>query len=68
MGFNNADIAKEEDDYVWRGDRNISIYEGEFDKYLIQKVRYTHLLRIHLLTKLNYRVKKNTVRRALVGC
>jgi hypothetical protein len=23
MGFNNADIVKDEDDYVWRGDRNL---------------------------------------------
>jgi len=36
MGFNNADIVKEEsDEYVWRGDRNIQIYENEFERYLI---------------------------------
>ena len=38
MGFNNANIVKEEDEYVWRGDKNLHIYESEFEKYLILKV------------------------------
>lgn len=38
MGFNNADIAKEEEDYVWRGDKNLAIYESEFEKHLLTKV------------------------------
>ena len=38
MGLNNADIVKEEDDYVWRGDKNLAIYENEFEKFLIPQV------------------------------
>ncbi len=28
MGFINADIIKQDDDYVWKGDKNLTIYEG----------------------------------------
>ena len=28
MGFINADIVKQDDDYVWKGDKNLSIYES----------------------------------------
>jgi hypothetical protein len=27
MGFINADIIKQDDDYVWKGDKNLTIYE-----------------------------------------
>mmetsp|Transcript_8827 Transcript_8827/g.6565 ORF Transcript_8827/g.6565 Transcript_8827/m.6565 type:complete len:90 (+) Transcript_8827:551-820(+) len=37
MGFLNADIIKQDDDYVWKGDKNLSIYETQFEKFLIQK-------------------------------
>lgn len=37
MGFHNADIIKEDDDYVWRGDKNLHIYENEFEKFFISK-------------------------------
>ena len=40
MGFNNANIEKEEDEYVWRGDKNLQIYESEFEKYLIPRVPF----------------------------
>lgn len=35
VGFNNADIVKEEDNFVWRGDKNLQIYENEFEIFLI---------------------------------
>lgn len=38
MGFINADIIKQDDDYVWKGDKNLSIYESQFEKQLIQRV------------------------------
>lgn len=38
MGFINADIIKQDDDYVWKGDKNLSIYESQFEKFLIQRV------------------------------
>ena len=53
MGFNNADIVKEEDDYVWRGDKNLQTYESEFEKHLIPKVNIFFL-------KKYYRVQQNT--------
>ena len=28
MGLVNADIIKQDDDYVWKGDKNFSIYEN----------------------------------------
>ena len=41
MGFINADIIKLDDDYVWKGDKNLLIYEQNFEKFLIIKVNYT---------------------------
>ena len=38
MGFNNVDILKEEDEFIWRGDKNLHIYENEFERYLIESV------------------------------
>ncbi len=38
MGFINADIIKLDDDYVWKGDKNLQIYENSFEKQLIQRV------------------------------
>jgi hypothetical protein len=32
MGFQNADIVKQDDDYVWKGDKNLAIYENDFEK------------------------------------
>lgn len=61
MGFNNANIEKEEDEYVWRGDKNLQIYESEFEKYLIPKVSFIFL-------KFNYSLKRSTLRRAPSGC
>ena len=40
MGFNNANIEKEEDEYVWRGDKNLHIYESDFEKFLIPRVSF----------------------------
>jgi hypothetical protein len=37
MGFINADIIKQDDDYVWKGDKNLQIYENSFEKQLIAK-------------------------------
>ena len=60
MGFNNVDILKEEDEFIWRGDKNLHIYENEFEKYLIDSV----FLDIFLFY---YRVVKNTKRNAFNG-
>lgn len=38
-GFKNADIIKLGDDYVWKGDKNLEIYEKNFEKPLIDKSR-----------------------------
>ena len=38
MDYSNAYIEKEEDEYVWRGDKNLRIYESEFEDHLILKV------------------------------
>lgn len=40
MGINNADIKKEDDEYVWSGDKNLSVYEQEFEKYLLTRVSF----------------------------
>jgi hypothetical protein len=37
MGFITADIVKVDDDYVWKGEKNLSVYEGQFETHLIQK-------------------------------
>ena len=60
MGFNNVDILKEEDEFIWRGDKNLHIYENEFERYLIESV----ILDIFLFY---YRVVKNTKRNVFNG-
>lgn len=38
MGLNNADIVKVEDDaQIWKGDKNLQVYETEFEKHLLQR-------------------------------
>jgi hypothetical protein len=32
MGYINADIIKSDDEYVWKGDKNLTIYENQFEK------------------------------------
>ena len=39
MGIQKADIVKLQDEFVWKGDKNLSIYETKFEKFLIQKTR-----------------------------
>jgi hypothetical protein len=39
MGFINADIIKQDDDYVWKGDKNLTIYETQFEKQLLTRSR-----------------------------
>jgi len=39
LGFINADILKQDDDYVWRGDKNLVIYDTHFEKNFINKSR-----------------------------
>ena len=41
MGFINADIIKQDDDYVWKGDKNLIIYEKQFEQPLLARVRIT---------------------------
>jgi len=43
MGFITADIVKVDDDYVWKGEKNLSIYEKNFETPLTQqaKVEYS---------------------------
>jgi hypothetical protein len=35
MGFITADIVKQDDDYVWKGEKNLNIYEQNFETQLI---------------------------------
>ena len=35
MGFITADIVKQDDDYVWKGEKNLNIYEQNFETHLI---------------------------------
>ena len=35
LGFINAEIIKQDDDYVWKGDKNLHIYEMHFEKPLL---------------------------------
>ena len=44
MGFITADIVKQDDDYVWKGEKNLHIYEKNFEEYLIQQVSFTSIL------------------------
>lgn len=37
MGFITADIVKVDDDYVWKGEKNLSVYENQFETYLIAR-------------------------------
>jgi hypothetical protein len=39
MGFLNADIIKQDDDFVWKGDKNLSIYEKSFEEPLFNRTR-----------------------------
>jgi len=39
MGFINADIIKQDDDYVWKGDKNLNIYEKKFEEPLLQSTK-----------------------------
>jgi hypothetical protein len=62
MGFINADIVKQDDDYVWKGDKNLAVYEGMFEKYFLQRVSQT-FIHHHILSKYSFllcRVKMNT--------
>lgn len=34
MGFLNADIIKQDDDFEWKGDKNLTIYEKSFEEPL----------------------------------
>ena len=38
MGFITADIVKQDDDYVWKGEKNLNIYETQFEAHLISRV------------------------------
>lgn len=35
LGFLNAEIVKQDDDHVWKGDKNVDIYEKHFEKPLL---------------------------------
>ncbi len=39
LGFINADILKQDDDYVWRGDKNLQVYETNFEREFIERSR-----------------------------
>lgn len=38
MGFITSDIVKQDDDYVWKGEKNLNIYETQFEAFLIARV------------------------------
>lgn len=39
MGFITADIVKVDDDYVWKGEKNLTIYEKNFEVPLTNQAR-----------------------------
>lgn len=40
MGFNSADIVKQDDEFVWKGDKNNdAVYKKAFQDHLIQRVK-----------------------------
>jgi hypothetical protein len=43
VGFINADVIKLDDDYVWRGDKNLMTYDNSFEKFLLQRVINLHI-------------------------
>ena len=42
-GFKTADIIKHNDDYEWKGDKNLEIYELRFEKALIERVYLSYI-------------------------
>lgn len=40
MGFITADIVKQDDDYVWKGEKNLLVYEKNFEEHLLNKVLF----------------------------
>jgi len=61
MGFITADIVKQDDDYVWKGEKNLHIYEKNFEEFLISKVSSFSLI-IHLVER---RIHSESSRMAL---
>lgn len=39
LGLINADINKQDDDYIWKGDKNLGIYDSHFEKPFLEKTR-----------------------------
>jgi hypothetical protein len=40
VSFINADVIKLDDDYVWRGDKNLMTYDNHFEKFLLTRVHF----------------------------
>lgn len=59
MGFITADIVKQDDDYVWKGEKNLLTYEKNFEEHLINKVRYLSPFYILIQAKEEYSQKCN---------
>ena len=36
LGLQSANIIKQEDDYIWQGDRNLDLYNQHIEKAIIQ--------------------------------
>ena len=45
MGFITADIVKQDDDYVWKGEKNLLNYEKLFEDHLISKSKEEYSLK-----------------------
>ena len=40
MGFISADIVKQDDEYIWKGDKNNDVIYGQkFQNFLIERVK-----------------------------
>ncbi len=37
LGFKNVDQQKQDNDYVWKGDKTLDIYNEHFEKFFINK-------------------------------
>lgn len=60
MGFITADIVKQDDDYVWKGEKNLHIYEKNFEEFLISKVSF-------IFFNYSLSLKKSTLRKLRDG-
>ena len=45
MGYITAEIVKVDNDFVWKGEKNLLIYEKFFEYYLIKKFKQEYSIK-----------------------